>query len=446
MKEQGFKPKKERQKAIFMSENNINLQAFKLIDAESYLKNERNMAVAENDDDKVNVESEKIDIKSIQKFVTLFNQQTNEELTESIIKYFFKQIFGDLNKFSNCNFNCVIISGLLIRANYLNDILILEYLQGLLKAKQLHKIKVLFHILQDKVDDEDVIMSDIKENILQILSRRNIELPLYPEDFEWKIIFDLVDAINKHVHAYSFTKDDLNTLETDFEEQVVKNPKEASSFIDDHYKHEEKAKVNKYIYQVIKSSGTSDEVVHKLLSNKENDSFTVISTILQICSKEKLYSRIYENILIKICEIGSIWETSLIKNFEVFYSVEIEDEEIYPDTFNIKHLSTLFAKLLANDSLDFKALKIIKINSRETTERKRVFLKYLFTELVSEMSLEKVKKILLLNKLLKPYYKDTLFPSIENPKDTIYSINFFTAIGLGELTVKMRKQMDTLKK
>lgn len=422
-----------------MSDHKTNVEAFKFIDEKPYLKNERTSS--ENDDIQ---ESEKIDIERIQSFVSLFNQQTNEDSVESIIKYFFKQIFTDFNKFSNCNLNCIVISGLLIRGNYLNDILILEYLQGLLKAKQLHKIKVLFHLLQEKVDDDEVIMTDIKENILEIMNRRNIELPIYPEEFEWTIIFNLVEEINKHVHVLSFTKDDLDTLQTEFEESLEETKKETVNALDDHYEQQEKSKLHKHIYQVIKSSGTSDEVVHKLSSQAGNDSEAIISAILLMCSQEKLYSRIYENILMKICEIGSVWETSLTTNFERFYLNEIEDEEIYPDLSNIKHLSQLFAKLLAKDSLDFKVLKIVKINSRDTTERKRVFLKYLFSELVSEMSLNNVKKIMLHNKILKPYFKDTIFP--DSPKDTIYSINFFTAIGLGELTVKMRKQMEALKK
>ncbi|CAI8500648.1 unnamed protein product [Hanseniaspora opuntiae] len=388
-----------------MSDHKTNVEAFKFIDDKPYLKNERTSS--ENDGIQ---ESEKIDIERIQSFVSLFNQQTNEDSVESIIKYFFKQIFTDFNKFSNCNLNCIVISGLLIRGNYLNDILILEYLQGLLKAKQLHKIK----------------------------------LPIYPEEFEWTIIFNLVEEINKHVHVLSFTKDDLDTLQTEFEESLEETKKETVNALDDHYQQQEKSKLHKHIYQVIKSSGTSDEVVHKLSSQAGNDSEAIISAILLMCSQEKLYSRIYENILMKICEIGSVWETSLTTNFERFYLNEIEDEEIYPDLSNIKHLSQLFAKLLAKDSLDFKVLKIVKINSRDTTERKRVFLKYLFTELVSEMSLNNVKKIMLHNKILKPYFKDTIFP--DSPKDTIYSINFFTAIGLGELTVKMRKQMEALKK
>ena len=156
-----------------MTDRNIYRQAFKFIDEQNYLKNERDMSFADGEDKNANIESEKIDIKGIQNFVTLFNQQTNGEVIELIIEYFFKQIFSDLNKFSNCNLNCIIISGLLIRANYLNDILILEYLQALLKAKKLHKVKVLFHLLQDTVDDEEIIMSDIKENILQIMDNNS---------------------------------------------------------------------------------------------------------------------------------------------------------------------------------------------------------------------------------------------------------------------------------
>ncbi|KAL6928831.1 hypothetical protein ACO0SA_002161 [Hanseniaspora valbyensis] len=436
-----------------MSENSDE-NAFNYIFSKGYLKNSINSNIEEQNDDIPSEQSETIDINNIQSFInelvaSIYEDNKTEtvlkENEELVIKYLLKITFDDLIKFSNCNLNNIIIIGILAKLNYFNDILLMEFFQALLKSKQLNKIKILINLLGESINDENLISEDIKNNLLEILNRRKIELPIYPEKFEWEIIFNLCDSLDRKLEAFDITKEDLSNLTTfaikkDISPIIIKKDSDLEDL-----KERKTTDYKRLIYLIIKSSGTSDEIVHKILNlgvKKHEDKLSIIQTIMLNCSEEKLYSKLYENIVIKLCDVNGDWEDCLEEDFANFYLNDIEDEEVFVNLANITNLSKMFARLLAEDALDFKVLQVVKINQRDTTEKKRVFLKFLFKELVMDLSLEKVKKIMLKNKKLKPYLRGSIFPNIENGKDMIYSMNFFTAIDLAELTVNMRKELE----
>ncbi|XBW36979.1 hypothetical protein QEN19_002559 [Hanseniaspora menglaensis] len=432
---------------------------FKFIYSKPYLKAKVNALTDDINDDASTDQSEAIDISKIQSFLEQFQKFETDEEIENILKYLLKITFDDFKKFSDSNLHTIIIIGILIKLNYFNDILIMELFQALLKCKQLGKIKILIHLLGNDIDKETLVNKDIKHSLLEILNRRKVQLPIYPESFEWDIIFQLSVSLDQRQTAFDITKEDIVQLETFsldegiyFDVTESQNKEEEEEEEDNGDVKIENLNTKEYhrlIYLIIKSSGTSDEIVHKILKMKiseDDEKLLILYTIIKNCSEEKLYSKLYENILMKICDSSLEWENNLEKAFDNFYNKDIEDEDMYPNLSNIKNVSNLFSSLLAKDTLDFKVFKTVKINSRDSTERKRVFLKFLFKQLVMNLSLENVKKIMLKNTKLRPYLIDTVFPSVENSKDMIYSINFFTAIDLGELTVHMRKQLNDNKK
>lgn len=429
-------------------------KSYELIYSKPYLKNQISRALEEQNDEQHTELSESINIDKIQLFINelialiyeLSHEVGFKKHEDFPVKYLLKITFDDFNKFSNCNLNNIIIIGILIKLNYFSDILIMEFFQVLLKYKQLNKIKILLHLLGEAINDETLIYDDIKNTLLEILKRRKINLPIYPENFEWKIIFELTDSLDRRLESFDVVKEDLSSLETfTAKKEISVTDRIDRNVIEDTSNKKQDNDKKRLIYLIIKSSGTSDEIVHKILNlsiKLYEEKLSVMETIIHNCSEEKLYSKLYENIIIKLCDVGKEWEKCLEQCFEMFYSKYIEEEELFSNLSHIKYLSKLFARLLSEDCLDFKVLRVVKINSRDTTERKRVFLKFLFKETVMDMSLEDTTKIMLKNKKLKPYLKDSIFPSIENAKDMIYSINFFTAIDLGALTVNMRKELN----
>merc|ERR1712173_349684 len=105
----------------------------------------------------------------------------------------------------------------------------------------------------------------------------------------------------------------------------------------------------------------------------------------------------------------------------------------------IYNIALFFAHLLQSDALDWSVLEFVKLTAEDTNPSKRIFLKHIFQELSSWLTTE------LRTRFEDPAYGtafDGIFPmDMTSPKDTRFSINFFTSIGLGGLTERMRKRL-----
>jgi len=94
--------------------------------------------------------------------------------------------------------------------------------------------------------------------------------------------------------------------------------------------------------------------------------------------------------------------------------------------------------MLATDAISWVVLECVKINEDDTTSSSRIFIKIMMQEIMESMGL----------KALGERFKDEqirqvtkeMFP-MDNPKNTRFSINYFTSIGLGILTEEMREYL-----
>lgn len=98
-------------------------------------------------------------------------------------------------------------------------------------------------------------------------------------------------------------------------------------------------------------------------------------------------------------------------------------------------MSKFFAHLLFTDSIGWDVLRCVRLNEEDTTSSSRIFIKILFQELAEYMGLVKFNNRLKDPTLAEPFAG--IFPR-DNPKNTRFSINFFTSIGLGGLTDELR--------
>lgn len=97
----------------------------------------------------------------------------------------------------------------------------------------------------------------------------------------------------------------------------------------------------------------------------------------------------------------------------------------------MRNVAKFFAHLLHTDALPWTVLEYIHLNEEETTSSSRIFIKIVFQELAEFLGLIK------LNERLKDPFMAQHFTGIfpkDNPRNTRFAINFFTAIGLGGLT------------
>jgi pre-mRNA-splicing factor CWC22 len=94
--------------------------------------------------------------------------------------------------------------------------------------------------------------------------------------------------------------------------------------------------------------------------------------------------------------------------------------------------------MLATDAISWVVLECVNINEDDTTSSSRIFLKIMMQEMMESMGL----------KALAERFKDeqvrhatrNMFP-MDNPKNTRFSINYFTSVGLGVLTEEMREYL-----
>ena len=108
-------------------------------------------------------------------------------------------------------------------------------------------------------------------------------------------------------------------------------------------------------------------------------------------------------------------------------------------------MTKLFAHLLETDALPWSVLGAIRITEEDTTSSSRIFIKILFQDMAEELGLVTLNKRLQDPDAVGAGWFDGIFPK-DLPKNTRFSINFFTSIGLGGLTDDMREHLKNLPK
>jgi len=159
--------------------------------------------------------------------------------------------------------------------------------------------------------------------------------------------------------------------------------------------------------------------------------------ILEACAHERSHRKQYGLLAERLSKVKSVYEDA----FDELFPRQYEDIHLL-DTNKIRNVARFFAYLLCSDALDWSILEYIKVNEHDTNPSKRIFIKVLFQELASHMGM-KLKQRLESGEYGSAF--DGLFPK-DNPKNTRFSINFFTTIGLGGLTESMRAHLKSYQK
>ncbi|CAK9439703.1 uncharacterized protein LODBEIA_P38030 [Lodderomyces beijingensis] len=208
--------------------------------------------------------------------------------------------------------------------------------------------------------------------------------------------------------------------------------------------------LQKQVYLTVMSSMSADEAVHKLLKlqfrdkrAKQDHARTLADMIIRCCSQEKTYSKFFGIIGEKLCARSEDWHQQFVGLFKSYYE-SIDSFE----TKSLRNIGKFFGHLFASDvvALD-QAWDEIRITEQDTTPAKRILLKFIFQEMVEALGVASVKKRLLYDEHVKRHITG-VFPVVgvdwNDADDIRFSINFFTAIGLGILTEEMRDVLKNL--
>ncbi|XP_052757815.1 pre-mRNA-splicing factor CWC22 homolog [Galleria mellonella] len=194
------------------------------------------------------------------------------------------------------------------------------------------------------------------------------------------------------------------------------------------------------IYLTINSSLDFEECAHKLLKMelKPGQEVELCHMFLDCCAEQRTYEKFYGLLAQRFCNINRMYIGPFEEIFKDSYATAHR-----LDTNRLRNVSKFFAHLLFTDSISWEVLECVKLNEEDTTSSSRIYIKILFQELAEYMGLKK------LNDRLKDPTLQTAFSSIfprDNPKNTRFSINFFTSIGLGGLTDELREHLKQMPK
>jgi pre-mRNA-splicing factor CWC22 len=198
----------------------------------------------------------------------------------------------------------------------------------------------------------------------------------------------------------------------------------------------ETTNLKRKIYLTIMSSLDFEECAHKLLKMgiKETDEVELCKMIVDCCAQEKTFRRFYGLLAQRFAMLKPTIRDILA---DICFPEQYEGIHML-ETNKLRNVAMFFAHILHTDAIPWTVLHKIHLNEEETNSSKRIFVKILFKELTEYLGLKKVNERLQDPEMIE-YFKFIL-PK-DNPKNTRFAINYFTAIGLGGLTVDLRAHL-----
>lgn len=201
----------------------------------------------------------------------------------------------------------------------------------------------------------------------------------------------------------------------------------------------------KSIYLTVMSSMSADEAVHKLLRLQRSAQLSdavMTDMLVKCCAQEKTYSKYFGVLGEKLCGSSRRWHAAFVAQFRRSYDALYQHEGA-----ELRNMGKYFGHLVAADVLaPHETLGVITLTETDTSSASRVFIKFLFQELVEELGVESLKR-LLLDPDVRVHLRG-LFPVVDvsraDADHIMFSINYFTAIGLGVLTEEMRLVLKAL--
>jgi pre-mRNA-splicing factor CWC22 len=315
-----------------------------------------------------------------------------------------------------------------------------------LEKRTQYMIEVLFQIRKDKWKEYPAVREelDLVEEEDQITHHVDLEGEINTQDS--LNIFKFDPEYEEHEEAYkklraeilgeaegSEEEDDSDASSEDDEEDV----KEREMEIKDQT-NTDLSNLRRSIYLTIKSSGTFEEACHKLMRINLPAGFEkeLPSMIVQCSYQEQTFNKFYGNIGERFCKLNRFWQELFQELFVEYY------ETIHRyETNKLRIIAQFFGHLLSNEGIGWQVLSIIHLNEDETTSSSRIFIKILFEEISQAMGMTTLATKLR-DDVLQPSLTG-IFPR-DNPVQTRFAINFFTAIGMGLLTEDMREYLKNL--
>ncbi|KAH0538672.1 pre-mRNA-splicing factor cwc22 [Glutinoglossum americanum] len=332
-----------------------------------------------------------------------------------------------------------------------------------------YMIEVLFQVRRDKYKDNLAIKEelDLVEEEDQITHRANLDdeidvqdgLNVFKFDPSWEEHEEAYKNLRAEILGEAGESDDDDEYETDDSEDDKEAQESREMEIKDQ-SNTDLVNLRRTIYLTIMSSIDFEECCHKLmkvsspslmmqLTAKPTHLFSQISLppgqepelpsmVIECCSQERTYSKFYGLIGERFAKLNRLWTELFEAAFTKYYDTIHRFE-----TNRLRNIARFFGHLLGSDALGWHVMSVVHMNEDETTSSSRIFIKILFQELSEAMGMGKLQERLK-DDFLRPSFEG-LFPR-DNPRNTRFSINYFTSIGMGQVTEEMREHLKNLPK
>ena len=312
-----------------------------------------------------------------------------------------------------------------------------------------YMIEVLFQVRKDKYKDNPAIREelDLVEEEDQITHLTGLEDEITVED--GLNIFKFDNEYEEHENAYKKLKAEIlgeASISGDDDEDGSVSSSEDEEAQKEH-EMEIKDRTNtdlvnlrRTIYLTIMSSLDFEECCHKLMkvALPPGQEPELPSMIVECCSQEKTYSKFYGLVGERFAKLNRLWTELFESSFAKYYDTIHRYE-----TNRLRNVARFFGHLLGNDAIGWHVMSVIHLNEDETTSSSRIFIKILFQDLAEFLGMPKLQERLK-DDILRPSFEG-LFPT-DNPRNTRFSINYFTSIGMGAVTENMREHLKNAPK
>ncbi|CAH1133398.1 unnamed protein product [Ceutorhynchus assimilis] len=329
--------------------------------------------------------------------------------------------------------------------------------EGKLEKRIQYMIEVMFQIRKDGFKDHAAVIEELDiveeddqfthliklDDVVQADTDDILNVFKFDDDYQinegkYKILSKEIlqsDGESGSGESGSEEDSDEDSDEDDEEEEEKKDP---GTIIDN--TETNLIALRRTIYLTIQSSLDFEECAHKLLKMelKPGQEIELCHMFLDCCAEQRTYEKFYGLLAQRFCQINKTYVEPFQQIFKDTYSTTHR-----LDANRLRNVSKFFAHLLFTDAISWECLEAMKMNEEDTNSSSRIFIKILFQELAEYMGLGKLNQRLK-DPTLQGHFAE-LFPR-DNPKNTRFSINFFTSIGLGGLTDELREHLKNLPK
>jgi pre-mRNA-splicing factor CWC22 len=310
-----------------------------------------------------------------------------------------------------------------------------------------YMIEVLFQVRKDRYKDNPAVKEelDLVEEEDQITHQVGLDdeievqdsLNIFSFDPEWEEHEDVYRKLKAEILGEGSDEEaDDDSDESSDDEEVEQ---ERQMEIKDQ-SNTDLVNLRRTIYLTIMSSMDFEECCHKLMkvSLPPGQEPELPSMIVECCSQEKTYSKFFGLVGERFAKLNRLWTDLFEQSFAKYYDTIHRYE-----TNRLRNIARFFGHLLSTDGIGWHVLSVVRLNEDETTSSSRIFIKILFQDLAEALGTTKLQERLK-DEILRSSF-DGIFPT-DNPRNTRFSINYFTSIGMGALTEDMREHLKNLPK